>query len=170
MSRASALCKGKLILCILAPFLCQLLYRERKGLGDFCLSLLKFSGSLSRSSKKDSHVHSPNNNSDHATSASCVKVERASPPPSTGEQPSPPHTPHSTTIDEILCIKIWPRHRQSEDKWWEQTPTQGIGLKTCKTVHSHLTEENISKPQKAYPRRECLAILKYKRNVRSVGQ
>lgn len=37
----------------------------------------------------DGHVRSPNNNSDHATSASCVKVELASPPPSARELPSP---------------------------------------------------------------------------------
>lgn len=46
---------------------------------------------------EDGHVHSTNNNSNHATSAFCVKVETGFPAPFNLKAAKSLHTPHSTT-------------------------------------------------------------------------
>lgn len=46
---------------------------------------------------EDGHVRSPNNNSNHATLASCVRVETGFPAPFNPRAAKSSHTPHSTT-------------------------------------------------------------------------
>ena len=78
---------------------------------------------------EDGHVHSPNNNSNHATSASCVKVETGFPAPFNLKAAKSSHSAFNHNLmDGILCVKMCPR-LTGEERTRER--------ETCTHAHTH---------------------------------
>lgn len=111
-----------LILCVLAPFPCQLLYfkkkknekKERKKKASkqaswrCCLSRLELRAALPAAAER--RAPSPHSHAEHGSPASRVRAERLPAPADPGCQVLTHSAFNHSLMDGILCIKMWPRH------------------------------------------------------------
>lgn len=115
--------------------------------GSLCLSLNLTV--VPKGGGEDGPVHGTNNNSHHATSASCVKVEPAFPAPSASDLPSV-HTLRSTAT-------LWKTYRLHLIAWCKEkcerkTMERTISATLPSTCVSHPVFDQLANPSRGAPR------------------